>query len=405
MSNQMYEDNKYIEPKVIMNFMENQIILSPGSVYCFYDETKFNKHEVYPTIESFVKKLKRLKVESIVLKGKALIDHYFLEWKYKCKVNFDKIIKKMESRSIPSLKEKNLNKLKKEEELKLSKLDKDSEEYKKEKESFDLLIKKKEKEWNRKCDDQYYSNKKYFEVFSEKEIETFKYFNSHDMKRLYKAKNRSIDNLEEFRDFMVELRPYPYRLTVPMNRTLANAMKRNKRWKRKEPYFKLTSLHFKNTIKTLNNYKVGMFGSEDVTLTDSKKTIGYNLTKIFIAIKRCDEDEAKSHALNLLKELNIYKPEEIFDTYLWQHINDDVHYKILLSYVLAFGPEILIVDKSALNTGHKLTTELYKFLEDVQKKFKFIFIIYDDTMFDKDFENMVTYKVTKNGEIVNLQVK
>lgn len=388
------------ETAVIINCVEQQIKLVPGPVYCFYSEVKFQKNEAYPTIEKFFKKLGTINIESVVLKGKPVVDPYVLEWQYKNALYYDKVIAKMESRSYPSLKKKKLESLEKEKEKELKKCLNDSNLYKQTEEKYDSLIKETNSYFDELISDRYIFNKKYFENFSEEEIEQYKHYQTKDIKRLAGAKARNIVNLEEIRGFIVELKPSIIRFATPIvNRRLARAMKRNKRWKRKAPYFNINRKDIKKALKALNDTKIGMLGSEKVNLVDNNQTIGHNLVKIIRVVKGCSYEVAKKEALDLLTYLEMYDPQNVFDSYLYQFINNDYHYKILLSYVLAYSPEVIIVDKSALNTSRNLTKDLYKFIVQVQEKFKFIFIIYDDSIFDKDFDNMITYKVTKTGDI------
>lgn len=399
------EDNKNdnlnnSKTAVIINCVEQQIKLVPGPVYCFYSETKFQKNEAYPTIQNFFKKVASANIESVVLKGKPVVDPYVLDWQYKNAVYYDKVIAKMESRSYPALKEKAIKKINQNKEKELKKYQKDSSNYKEFEEKYNSLIKETNRYYDELISDRYIYNKKYFENFSEEEIEQFKHYQTKDIKRLAGARNRNIVNLEEIRGFIVELKPSIIRFATPIvNRRLARAMKRNKRWKRKAPYFNINRKDIKKALNALNDTKIGMLGSEKVNLVDNNKTIGENLVKIIRVVKGCSFLEAKNEALELLTYLELYDPQNVYDSYLYQFINNDYHYKILLSYVLAYSPEVIIVDKSALNTNRNLTKDLYKFIVQVQEKYKFIFVIYDDSIFDKDFENMITYKVTKDGDI------
>lgn len=395
-------ETKSVEPMIIINFLDKQIKLKPGPVYCFYSETKFPHDELYPTVHTFYKKVRKLNVESIILKGKPIVDPYYVEWVYHAKYRFNSIIEKMEKRSVLTQKNKAMSNFEKQKSQVLSKLKEGTPDYLEAQKELEKQSNYIQDFWNARLFEEYIKNEQYDEPFTQEEFNQYKYFQTKDLKHLYKAKIRALDGLDEYRNFWVESMIYPIRLMIPMNRQLAGALKRNKRWKRQAPYFKFTSFHFKHTFLALNNYKVGFVGCEDITFAKPDKTIGENLIKILKMTNDYDDEKAREEALRLLNKLNIYNPEEVMNCYLWQFINDDMHYKILLSYQLAFRPEILIVDKSALNTGHQLTKELYQFITKLKNTFHFIFVIYDDTMFDKDFKNMVTYKVTKDGNIVDM---
>lgn len=438
-------------PQITISTEDGDIVLVPGPVYCFYYQSHFNVHEYAPSFKGFRRKIKHALINNVVITGKPLVDPYYLNWRYTCRIKYDHIMKRFRARSLKAQETKAMTDLLRHHQVILSKLQKmiSENDYGKAveraektyglkggragngnrlQERLDSLAQQQaamdqrlaqakkqffatkdaqgqeflrlKGDWDRKCADQERKNEPYLSIFSTQEQREYRYFQTPDLKRLYWAKTRELDTRDSWKDFFFQMRSPLVRLVTPWNRSLAKAMRRNKRWLRKGPSIDLIPGHFKKTFAAINNFKVGLLGQFKQALVDPNKTIGHNLVKILMITNECSEKEAHSRALTLLRDLDVYEPEDIMNRYIWQFINDDYHYKILFAYLLAYSPEVVLVDRSALHTKHVLTTELYSLILALQPKYGYIFVIFDDTMFDKDFPDMRVYTVTKDNRIL-----
>lgn len=430
--------------KVIILTKDGKIDLVPGPVYCFYSLSKFTRKEASPSFEVFRKKLMSLDIKGLILHGKPLVDPYYLDWRYRCRLKYEKLIRKFQSRSGLTNEAKEVNQLMKKHLKALAKLQKQAdrknvkalaEKLTAEFQSKPAVLKKKlaalekhwsayqrefvriseeiesqkqihahelsalKERWKRRNEILLVRNKPYLENFDEAQKKAFGLFETNDLKRISRALERSLDTRDNWKDFYFQMRNPIIRFFEPWNRTLATAMRHNKRWLRTSANINPLGLHRGYTLNAIKNFKIGLLGQEKMNLVDSKKTIGTNLIKILMITNECGEAEAREEAIALMSDLGLYDPKDILGRYLWEFINDDYHYKIELAYLLAFSPEVLVVDRSALNTGHGLTSELNDLLVKLQPKYGFVFVLFDDSMFGKDFNNMVVYDVDSHLQI------
>lgn len=407
---------EYRNHNVTIKTPEGKLVLKPGPVYCFYSQAHFKRTETAPSFKSFRKKIRVADIESVVLHGKPLVDPYYLNWRYVCRIRYDHVMRNIRSRSLKTSEAKALNNLMRKHQAVLDRLKgalRNSERNPRQQavakaisqlertraaqQEESLTLKKR---WDSKCLAQAKKNRPYLSLFTPQQQREYCYFQTEDLKRLWAAKTRALESRDAWKDFYFQMRSPIIRALTPWNLTLANAMRRNKRWLRRTPDLDLISRHFSKTKRAVDNFKVGFLGQKKQNLISPNRTIGYNLIKILMVANVCGENEARKKALALLADLDVYDPADAMTRRIWQFINDDYHYKILLAYLLAFAPETLVVDRSALNTGHGLTAELYALIIKLQPKYGYTFVIYDDTMFDKDFDNMVVYVVTDDKRIV-----
>lgn len=445
-------------PRMIIRAKNNVIELNPGPVYCFYSKEKFSSPKsLTPSFREWLFKIRKSQMKQLILLGKPLVDPYFLNWNYKLKVNREKTFKRFEDRSVSSTGEKNLLRLKIRQDKKIKKLiayrdrtsfdDKldslessyqrkapedllkgerapaDSFERKiaalvNEKSELDIEFKirdaalqsekdKSQKDYEslkreneRRFELQKKINAPWLAPFDEEESQNLYGLRTADVKRISAAKNKEIKTRFSWKTYDYFMLPALKRLVYLANRHLLRSLRRTFKWFRAVPSIDLISHMDRHTKAAVNNFKIGILGQDKQSkLVSPRKTVGENLVKMLMITESLSSSDAYARAVELLSELDIYDPAEIMGCYLGQFINDDYHYKLLLAYLLAFKPEVIVVDRQVLKLKHNLTNELYSLIVKLQPKYGFIFCIYDDTLFDKDFKNMKVFEIDKSGNI------
>lgn len=155
-------------------------------------------------------------------------------------------------------------------------------------------------------------------------------------------------------------------------------------------------------LNALEDFVVGILGDEKLPFVEEGKSLGENFASILLGVGNCaDYDSAQKEAVSILEELGIPRPQEILDYKFYQFINEDYQVKILLGYLLAFSPKMIIIDYSSLTWNRNLADEITSILISLMKKRHFYLAIFDDVLFDKKFENKHVDVLSKEGNVIS----
>lgn len=216
---------------------------------------------------------------------------------------------------------------------------------------------------------------------------------------LRKAERRAQRSRNPQKDVLYYSLPF-YKRPFLLSPSFRKASRRNEGLKK---YETVDLLKAKQPIlESLNGFWVGILGEEDLPFIARDKTIGENLSSILLGVDKCpDPSSAREEAIALLNAVHIPRSEEILDYKFHQFINEDYQTKILLSYLLAFSPKLIVIDHSNMSLSKELTDEITSILLSLMKKRHFCLVLYDDVLFDKDFKNKHVDVLTKEGKILS----
>lgn len=155
-------------------------------------------------------------------------------------------------------------------------------------------------------------------------------------------------------------------------------------------------------VKAVENYVFGCLGAHSYPFTSSKSKVGRNLRSILMNVRRMGEEESALESLSLLRAVHLPLPEEILKHRFSQYINATYQAKILLAYLMAFGPSYVFLDCSSLPWKREVIAEISSTVEEFQRREGFAFLTYDDVLppGDRPDRNVVVF--SKNGEVLGL---
>ncbi|MFI5137729.1 MAG: ABC transporter ATP-binding protein [Sphingobacteriales bacterium] len=151
-------------------------------------------------------------------------------------------------------------------------------------------------------------------------------------------------------------------------------------------------------MRKIRGHHIAMIFQEPMTSLNPVLTCGYQITEAIQLHLKTSKAEAKEKTIELFKEVQLPRPEEIFDSYPHQ-ISGGQKQRVMIAMALSCDPEILIADEptTALDvTVQKTIIELLLKLK-AERNMSLIFISHDLAVIGEIADRvLVMYK----GEVV-----
>jgi peptide/nickel transport system ATP-binding protein len=131
-------------------------------------------------------------------------------------------------------------------------------------------------------------------------------------------------------------------------------------------------------IRDIRGNRIAMIFQEPMTSLNPVLTCGYQVTEAIQIHLKCGKKEAKEKAIGLFNEVQLPRPEAIFDSYPHQ-LSGGQKQRVMIAMALSCDPEILIADEptTALDvTVQKTILELLHKLKS-ERNMSMIFISHD----------------------------
>ncbi|MGF7080703.1 ABC transporter ATP-binding protein [Mucilaginibacter sp. UYCu711] len=131
-------------------------------------------------------------------------------------------------------------------------------------------------------------------------------------------------------------------------------------------------------MRAVRGNRIAMIFQEPMTSLNPVLTCGYQVTEAIQLHLGLTEAEAKAQAIKLFKEVQLPRPEAIFDSYPHQ-VSGGQKQRVMIAMALSCDPEILIADEptTALDvTVQKTIIDLLKKLKD-ERGMSLVFISHD----------------------------
>ncbi|WP_316784826.1 ABC transporter ATP-binding protein [Pedobacter frigiditerrae] len=133
-----------------------------------------------------------------------------------------------------------------------------------------------------------------------------------------------------------------------------------------------------NEIRSYRGNKMAMIFQEPMTSLNPVFTCGSQVQEAIILHQKVDKEKAKAQTIALFKEVQLPRPENIFDSYPHQ-LSGGQKQRVMIAMALSCNPELLIADEptTALDvTVQKTILELLLRLKD-ERNMGLIFISHD----------------------------
>ncbi|SFG79112.1 ABC transporter ATP-binding protein [Pedobacter insulae] len=151
-------------------------------------------------------------------------------------------------------------------------------------------------------------------------------------------------------------------------------------------------------IRNYRGNKISMIFQEPMTSLNPVFTCGYQVQEAIILHQNTDKQTAKQQTINLFKEVQLPRPESIFDSYPHQ-LSGGQKQRVMIAMALSCNPELLIADEptTALDvTVQKTILELLLRLKE-ERNMGMIFISHDLAVMSEIADDLL---VMHKGQIV-----
>jgi peptide/nickel transport system ATP-binding protein len=131
-------------------------------------------------------------------------------------------------------------------------------------------------------------------------------------------------------------------------------------------------------MRSLRGNRIAMIFQEPMTSLNPVLTCGKQITEAIILHQKLEKAKAKQQAINLFKEVQLPRPESIFDSYPHQ-LSGGQRQRVMIAMALSCNPELLIADEptTALDvTVQKTITDLLLKLK-AERNMSLLFISHD----------------------------
>ena len=121
------------------------------------------------------------------------------------------------------------------------------------------------------------------------------------------------------------------------------------------------------TIKTLRGKKIGIIFQDPQTSLNPLLTVGEQLIETIQTHLSLNKADAKSRAINLLKEVGITDAENRFDNYPHQ-FSGGMRQRVVISLALCCEPELLIADEPTTALDVSIQSQILDLIKNLTKK-------------------------------------
>jgi peptide/nickel transport system ATP-binding protein len=131
-------------------------------------------------------------------------------------------------------------------------------------------------------------------------------------------------------------------------------------------------------MRSLRGNRIAMIFQEPMTSLNPVLTCGKQISEAIILHRKLEKAEAKQQAVNLFKEVQLPRPESIFNSYPHQ-LSGGQRQRVMIAMALSCNPELLIADEptTALDvTVQKTITDLLLKLK-AERNMSLLFISHD----------------------------
>lgn len=122
-------------------------------------------------------------------------------------------------------------------------------------------------------------------------------------------------------------------------------------------------------MRGIRGNEIAMIFQEPMTSLNPVYTINQQLSEMVIIHRKCSKQEAREHSLNMLKKVNIPRPEKILDEYPHQ-LSGGMRQRVMIAMAMSCDPALLIADEptTALDvTIQAQILDLMRELRETQK--------------------------------------
>lgn len=160
---------------------------------------------------------------------------------------------------------------------------------------------------------------------------------------------------------------------------------------------------YEKAMEGIRGVKIGMIFQDPMTYLNPVLKIGTQITEGIIKHEKCSREEAKSRAVELMKQVGIPSPEDRFHQYPFE-FSGGMRQRIVIAAALACRPQLIIADEPTTALDVTVQAQIIDLLKDLARKrnMAVIMITHDlgvVSMMCKKVNIMYAGKIVERGNI------
>ncbi|MFP3918737.1 ABC transporter ATP-binding protein [Lysinibacillus telephonicus] len=119
--------------------------------------------------------------------------------------------------------------------------------------------------------------------------------------------------------------------------------------------------------RSVRGQKVAMIFQEPMSSLNPVFTIGNQIVEMIQSHNKMPKEEAKQHAIHMLKTLGIPRAEAVFNEYPHQ-LSGGMRQRVMIAMALSCNPDILIADEPTTALDVTIQAQILELMKDLQQK-------------------------------------
>ncbi len=124
---------------------------------------------------------------------------------------------------------------------------------------------------------------------------------------------------------------------------------------------------YEKAMEEIRGVKIGMIFQDPMTYLNPVLKIGTQITEGIIKHDKCSKQEAKTRAIELMKQVGIPSPEDRFDQYPFE-FSGGMRQRIVIAIALACRPRLIIADEPTTALDVTVQAQIIDLLKELAKE-------------------------------------
>ncbi|CEP80368.1 ABC transporter ATP-binding protein [Paraclostridium sordellii] len=123
-----------------------------------------------------------------------------------------------------------------------------------------------------------------------------------------------------------------------------------------------------NEIRKIRGNDISMIFQEPMTSLNPSLTVGNQISEVIILHQKLNKIEARNKAIEMIKLVEISRPEEIFNSYPHE-LSGGMRQRIMIAIALSCNPKLLIADEPTTALDVTIQSQILDLMKNIKSKF------------------------------------